>query len=255
MVEGIMDAVNDKDLKKIQEKVFVLLCVFKDICEKENIWYSLSGGTMLGAVRHHGFIPWDSDADVVIMLPDKERFREAFYKHKPEGILLGNYDKDKHNLHSHDTLYFENNDGYEMCDIHLDIFPQVGAPSDYKKQKRFAKSASIWNKIVKSKYVNLKKCLKKNRFLVFCAKIFDFFIPDKCLKSIIRKKENKYDFGSSQYVMAIANYGKAENCIPKQIYSEMIKQEFNGVNFLIPKEYDVYLTRYYGADYMKPRRY
>ena len=248
-------AYSDEELKKIQSRVFSLLCAFKDICDKENIWYSLSGGTMLGAVRHNGFIPWDPDADVVIMLPDKERFREAFYKNKPEGILLGNYNADRHNLHSHDTLYFENNEGLEQYDIHLDIFPQVGAPSDYKKQKKFAKSSARWNKIIKSKYVDLKQCLKKNRPLVVCAKIFDFFIPDRCLRSIIRKRENKYDFDKAEYVMTLANYGKAENCIPKYIYSEMIEQEFNGVSFKIPKEYDVYLTRYYGSDYMTPRRY
>ena len=243
------------ELKKIQDRVFVLLCAFKDVCDKENIWYSLSGGTMLGAVRHKGFIPWDPDADVVIMLPDKDRFREAFLKHKPEGIALGNYDNDKRNLHSHDTLYFEDNVGFENFDIHLDIFPQVGAPSGYKKQQKFAKSSAIWNKIIKSKYVDLRQCLKKNRPLVLCAKIFDFFIPDKCLRGIIRKKERKYNFDNAEYVMSIANYGKAENCIPKNIYNEMIEQEFNGVGFAIPKDYDVYLTRYYGADYMTPRRY
>ena len=249
-----MDPSNE-NLKKIQDRVFVLLCAFKEIYEKENIWYSLSGGTMLGAVRHKGFIPWDPDADVVIMLPDKERFRAAFEKHRPTGILLGNYNSDRHNLHSHDTLYFENNEGFEKYDIHLDIFPQVGAPSEYKKQEKFAKSASIWNKIIKSKYVDLSKCLKKNKPLVVCAKIFDFFIPDKCLRSIIRKKETKYNFDDAQYVMAIANYGKAENCIPKNIYEKMVEMEFNGVKFFIPEEYDVYLTRYYGADYMTPRRY
>ena len=147
-----MDLANE-DIKKVQDRVFVLLKAFKDICEKENIWYSLSGGTMLGAVRHNGFIPWDPDADVVIMLPDKDKFREAFKKHQPEGISLGNYDYDRHNLHSHDTLYFANNEGFEKYDIHLDIFPQVGAPSEYKEQGKFAKSASIWNKIIKSNYV------------------------------------------------------------------------------------------------------
>ena len=55
--------------------------------------------------------------------------------------------------------------------------------------------------------------------------------------------------------MAIANYGKAENCIPKNIYEKMVEMEFNGVKFFIPEEYDIYLTRYYGADYMTPRRY
>lgn len=249
-----MDAVSE-EIQRIQERVFILLKTFKDICDKEHIWYSLSGGTMLGAVRHNGFIPWDPDADVVIMLPDKDKFREAFKKHKPEGIMLGNFDFDRHNLHSHDTLYFENDEGFENYDIHLDIFPQVGAPSDYKKQEKFAKSASIWNKIIKSKYVDLSKCLKKNKPLVVCAKIFDFFIPDKCLRGIIHKKESKYNFDEAEYVMAIANYGKAENCIPKYIYEKMIEKEFNGVKFSIPEEYDVYLTRYYGKDYMTPRRY
>ena len=61
---------SEKELQDIHNDLLALLKVFRDVCDKECIWYSLAFVTVLGAVRHKGFIPWDSDADVAIQLPD-----------------------------------------------------------------------------------------------------------------------------------------------------------------------------------------
>lgn len=132
-----MREINEKETKYVQEKLLILLKTAKEICEKENIWYSLAYGSILGAVRHNGFIPWDTDADIFIQLPDKQRFREAFKKHKPDGIRLKNHDIERKCLQSHDTLVFE--DKMMIDDIHLDIYPLVGAPDSPSEQRKFAK--------------------------------------------------------------------------------------------------------------------
>jgi len=66
------------ELKKVQEILFDILCAVDDVCKKENIPYCLCGGSALGAVRHHDFIPWDDDLDIYILRRDMEKFIEAF---------------------------------------------------------------------------------------------------------------------------------------------------------------------------------
>ena len=142
---------SDKDYSKLHNYLLELLKAFKSVCEKENIWYTLAYGTALGAVRDHGFIPWDTDVDVCIKLPDTEKFRSAFYKHMPEGILLNDRTKNNKNTKSHDTLYFSKNVGYP--DVHLDIYPLVGAPNNIKEQRKFCKTNYVLDAIFRSKYM------------------------------------------------------------------------------------------------------
>lgn len=245
---------NEKIMSKeiIQKSCFELLCEFKEICEKNNIWYSLAYGTMLGAVRHKGFIPWDTDVDVFIFLPDKEKFRKAFALWNNENIVLDNFDAQLHNTHSHDVIRYKNIDSNI---IHLDIYYLVGAPSSENEQKKFVKLTYISDHIIRSKYNRLKDCKKKNRPLVAIAKVIDYCFPDKVLKKYISYLEKKYNFEKAEYVLSIANWGKINACIPKKIFNEMKLQMFNGKEFMIPSDYDLYLKRTYGNDYMIPRRY
>lgn len=247
-----MREVDDGELKVIHTKLLELLCAFRDICDREEIFYSLCAGTMLGAVRHNGFIPWDTDADVMIWLPDKERFREAFGRNKPEGIALKNHNAEPKCLQSHDTLYFEEEQIVEG--IHLDIYPMVGAPSEHGEQARFSKYTHIADKIIRSKYKKIKNCRKKNRLPVAVVKAFDHLIPDSILRKNIYNRETKYNFESSDHIILLSNYGRREECMPKSIWDKMIHHEFEGQLFKIPSEWDTYLTRIYG-DYMTPKKY
>ena len=71
-------------LRKQQERMFEMLCVIDDICVKNEINYWLSGGTLLGAVRHGGFIPWDDDIDIGIFNEDYDRFETVLIQELPK---------------------------------------------------------------------------------------------------------------------------------------------------------------------------
>ena len=247
-----MREVTNEELNIIHNQLFGLLKAFRDICEKEGIFYSLCAGTMLGAVRHDGFIPWDTDADVMIWLSDKDKFREAFKRNKPAGISLRNKDEDPKCMQSHDTLYYEEKQIVEG--IHLDIYPMVGAPSQPKWQWLFAKYTYYIDRIIRSKYKDVSQSKKKNQIPVAIVKAIDSLIPDKLLKRNVIHRERMFDFEKADHIILLACYGRQQECMPKSIWDNMIDKDFEGEKFKIPSRYDEYLTRIYG-DYMTPKKY
>jgi len=74
--------------KEVQEILYKILCIVDNVCKEEGVEYSLGGGTMLGAVRHHDFIPWDDDIDVCIWAEDYPKLREALKRHLQEPYRL-----------------------------------------------------------------------------------------------------------------------------------------------------------------------
>lgn len=244
-----MYKLSDSELQEVHNGLLELLKAFKEVCEKEDIWYSLAFGTVLGAVRHKGFIPWDSDADVAIKLEDVERFRQAFNRHKPEGIKLRNHDEEKCNTKSHDILIFEKEQAFS--DLHLDVYPLVGAPNDKDKQKKVWKRNFFMDRFFRSKYVNLKDCLEENRRKVFFVKLIDKFIPDSFIKSNIRKREREYSVETSEYLTCLA---APYLPVPKKSWDSVTLMPFEDTEFNVPGNWDLYLKSLYG-DYMTPRKY
>ena len=151
----------DEELVGVHAYLLTLLKEFKRICDEEQIWYTLAFGTVLGAVRHNGFIPWDGDVDVCIKLCDVERFRSVFHNRLSKDFVLNDCGAMPQNTKSHDTISFVKD--VEFPDIHLDVYPLIGAPNDINEQKKVWKRNFNLDKIFRSKYVNLSECLKKNR--------------------------------------------------------------------------------------------
>ena len=85
---------NYDEIDDVKRKCFDLLCFVKSVFEEERIWYSLACGTILGAVRHNGFIPWDTDVDIYVKLPDREKVREILSNKCENDLHFVNSDKE-----------------------------------------------------------------------------------------------------------------------------------------------------------------
>ncbi len=233
----------------LQTENLRILKEFIRICNDNNIWYCLSAGTMLGAVRHDGFIPWDRDVDVYIKIKDVPKVRRIFAENLPDNCEYYGRGVSEGYTSTHELLQSK-----IVPEAHLDMYPLVGAPSVEQEQAKFTRKTYVLRKLFKSKHVKLGMCLPKNRPLVFVAKLIDLFISDKMIHKTYQRWEKAYPYDNAEFVIALANYGKASNCMRKELFDTLIEHKFETLSCKIPADYHTYLTRMYG-DYMTPKRY
>ena len=239
---------------EIKERLFRILSDFADYCDANGLRYYLCYGTLLGAIRHQGFIPWDDDIDVMMPRPDFEKLAELKLRgmnpnYRLEGYGLKNSLWPFYKIQDISTCV-ENE--YRKGDKHLwiDIFPMDGLPEDSKK------SAEILNKTHKLrqlyKYYGAKIGKGKSRFRTI-AKIPVILLAKcgglKLLTCYINTLAQRYGFEDSKYAGEIVWGLGANERMEKADYLPMTEVEFCGRQFHAPACWDHYLSSIYG-DYM-----
>ena len=247
------------DLKTLQECEYNILKELDSICKKNNLRYSLCGGTLLGAVRHKGFIPWDDDIDVV--MPRKDYLELLNIKELlPERYkLITPYNSDETiypygKLCDMDTELIEDPVGKKIrSHVYIDIFPLDGMPATMKQQIHHLNSVRFRTKMFyRIKIAKYKKNLKLGiikSVLNICLCIIDKIVPTDILIKWVDKKVVKYDFDKCKFVASIDGYGERE-IMQKDVYNFNSKIMFCNDEFSCIEKTDYYLTKMYG-DYMK----
>lgn len=248
---------NTREIQLEEKKVLDEVVKFLD---KNRINYFLCGGTLLGAIRHKGFIPWDDDIDIAIPRPDynklqsliknNNRLNNNLYFHSYE---LGNLNMPFTKVYNHDIVIFDwrYNDKYEKY-LWIDIFPVDGLPNTEKETIKLFKRRDFWKKIMMYRKMSFKYLFKSKNLLKntikFLLKIIFFLLPERLISSIIIKN-NKNKYEESIYIGDYSwGYGPQER-MKKRIFEEYIDVEFEGSKYKGLKNYDYYLTKIYG-DYM-----
>ena len=240
------------DIKKIELEI---LTDVAEYCEKNAIRYYLSGGSMLGAVRHHGFIPWDDDIDIQMPRPDYERFINE-YSNPVYSVCCWEHDKDYlctyAKVEDTRTVLAENGDFGRNVGISIDVFPVDGLPADEKKMdRRIRKMKALWGLVVCATVKDISKRTKIKRLEIRIMRVIYKLFPLKSYATgcVIREAQ-KYPFDFSDKVATVVwGYGKRE-VISKSTATDYIKLDFEGRQFNVPRNYEDYLCHVYG-DYMK----
>lgn len=251
-----------EELKKAQ---FLMLKILKEVhrvCEENNIHYFLSDGTLIGAVRHNGFIPWDDDLDIGMLRADYEKFCEIAPKFLGDEYLLQNNTIDKGyglqfaKVILKDTLWIETsaeNTKREYSGLYIDIFPYDKVPYDVKIQKKHYKKYYFTNALIfiKLKYNTFKRTKGLFRKLYF---IYKWIISRFCsLDSLLQKRRalcTKFEKLSSDFVVTKYGGNFYKNQEPYDSYSILLKHVFEDASFYIPEDYDTILSNLYG-NYME----
>ncbi len=253
-------AMTGDESRRVQLEMLDALASF---CDKNGLRYFLSGGTLLGAVRHKGFIPWDDDVDVNMPRPDCEKLMRL------TGGTLGKLciagpDEDCFSLGCESYRIYDFNTVMESTSggiatehpiyypIFIDIFPIEGLPDGRLATKLHYMRIIFLRKMQRS--AGLEHMMGSN----MAAHIFHVLsrIPAKLVgykrwSRAIQRTAAKYAFDSHQYVgVMTAPVHTTEEKVVKDDYMDPVEVEFEGKHYHAPANYDTYLTQLYG-DYMK----
>ena len=248
-----------KEISREEAKV-IMLDMLKEIssfCDKHNIRYYLAAGTLIGAIRHKGFIPWDDDIDIEIPRPDYNRFIELYRK---EGKYSVCAPLEKNSIYFYAKVYDDQTVKYERgvdytrfqpLGIDIDIFPTDGQP-DRANERRFirqVKRRRILLKMLSHAISPLNENLSiKSRILRIICHILS---KDVICRLYIRSA-TRYSFDKSPMVGFITPYEGYDlgHRHRREVYSDRVKVQFEDGEYWAPIGYDEYLRDVYG-DYMQ----
>ena len=251
-----MRGIGIDELKQLQLEILVKVHEF---CKKNNIDYFLGYGTLIGAVRHKGYIPWDDDIDIGMPRPSYDKFLQIFngkvenlYVIAPE--LNWNYYAPYANICDSRTLLDEGDNDHRGIEVgvKIDVYPIDGVPENEEDYKKCKKKVLFYNRILSIK--RTKKWFPKGgSFLGYVRYIFDkivyMLIPYSYIQKRIYSQATNNKFSESKYVDEFV-FGPKYTRIEREVFESYIDVDFEGYMLKTVKEYDKLLRLGYG-DYMK----
>ena len=242
-------------LRILQLSELKILIEFKRICEKLSLNYFLVGGTLLGAIRHHGFIPWDDDIDVGMLRSDFEKFITLAPSELGSEYFLQTVDTDsgyapvyaKIRLNDTEFREFGNEHVLEHRGIFIDIFPFDNVPSSKFAQRILTIFLTPIERICMYEYSYRYPPTKSIIKLIYRSVLYAVskIVPKKFILNLRTSVINHWNDSSTGFM-----HNWPFKITPTAYFDELIDVEFETLTFPAPKHYDEYLTLFYG-DYMK----
>ncbi|MEG1410452.1 MAG: LicD family protein [Terrisporobacter sp.] len=251
-VNSIIQDQNTDILQKAQLTILELLIIVDEICRENNITYWLDAGTLLGAIRHGGFIPWDDDCDICMPRKDYEKFIKIVESRLPDGVRYENKDSKERSQEGIDInpsfaklFYIDHFKGQERASgldcrgVFLDIFPMDSVIPGMTNTKfsKFLHTISYFRN------VNPKTFKARMKYTLQEMKIENIWI-NKCKKLDESGKATHIIYGIDTPFMKENYIQKKEDIYP------LIEVEFEGYKLFAPNNCHNYLTKMYG-DYMQ----
>lgn len=237
-------------LRQVQLELTEMLKWFHDFCQTNHLRYYLHFGTLLGAVRHQGFIPWDNDVDVAMPMKDYKKccellseqdtyhFNSMLNPHQTRmsiSVISKLFSK-------HMVTEYHNYPLQLESEIGIDIFPLSGFPSNVRKQFEYTQQLE-----------NLANIWKEKVVMPYDTKRYSKQVHRDMIREIMETM-SLYDYESCEYVADVYcdrfQHNFESRAVPRKYYDNAILLPFEGYEFIVASGYDYILKKYYG-EYME----
>lgn len=239
------------EIRPLQLRILDILLAVQEVCEKHNLRYYIIAGTLLGAVRHKGFIPWDDDLDIGMPRKDYEKLMANAKEWMPEQYEVVSYETDKTyplqfaKIQDANTTLIERMHLKYLGGVYIDVFPLDGMTSNpimqtwqlmryfyykkvlyfiYRDPYRHGHGPSSWLPLLCRKFYTLEGVQEK-----------------------IKRVQKTYDYDAHEYV--VNHFDGRKGIMPRRYYGKPTPINFEGKQVLGVEDTNAYLTRQYG-DYM-----
>jgi lipopolysaccharide cholinephosphotransferase len=231
------------------------------ICETNHLRYFAAYGTAIGAVRHHGIIPWDDDIDLFMPRPDYEKFITLFNKSSDKLEIITPYNNKGFHLSfarvvDRSTTLLEEKDFKMAIGVFIDIFPLDGAPDNEEEQiKQINRIEHLCGLMYtfgyRFTYQRLRQMITTKQYLLLICSLLHI-IP-LCRRVVLRMIHGiclKYDYNTSPYIVSyVAGSQQSRSYYKKSWFDNYVIFPFESLKIKLPVGYDEYLKQEYG-DYM-----
>ncbi len=241
---------------EIQNTLLNVMIDFHAFCVKHSIEYYMIGGTMLGAYRHKGFIPWDDDMDVGMTRDHYEKFLEKVKAEKP--FAVHNFRTDSPISFCLTRIYIDDmRIDWEMDPVldnqlYFDIFVLDNVPDDVKLQKKQAYKIQKYKKIINRKATYRYGNTKLKRAIKYLIHLLLLPLPYNYLVSKVDKTMQSYSVDNkSKYICSMnSQYSYERQKMQRTIFGKPKLYEFEGHSFYGVEKPELYLEHLFGSDYM-----
>lgn len=243
-----MKKVNNSDLADLHRELLKMAKEIHQICVEHDILYTMVAGTMIGAIRNKGFIPWDDDIDLAMTYDNYKKFASVMHRINHPWLeidypLENNY-RYYIKVYDKNTTFIEEDHQNDVRGVFIDVFPIVFAGDSEKEVNRRTTLCTLCRALLSRKIHTIPNKTKKD----YLFKILSYFIPKRFLYRRLILCYEKANKKYRKYSTILFSWDN--DAMPSDLYHRVRLYEFEDIKLYGIKDYHFYLSEKYG-DYMQ----